>query len=234
MEPRLISALAAQLTDRRRALETGAAHVGWKLGIGDAERIADEIAVGHLTSATLLAPGSTYHSIDAVALNADAEIFLEIGRELAPNPTADEARSAITTYGGALELVDLAGAQDGPEAVIAGNVFHRAVAFGPCQPQLPADRLVVRVLVNGEVRAAARATDDLAARLCGAARVLDAVQERIGPGDRVITGSVVQVAISGGDDVVADFGPLGRVRLAIAPSRGSGSATGSTGPRARV
>jgi 2-keto-4-pentenoate hydratase len=229
VEPRLISALAAQLGDRRRALETGAAHVGWKLGIGDAERIAGEIAIGHLTSATLLATESTYQSADAVALSADAEIFLEIGRELAPNPTAAEARSAIAAYGGALELVDLAGAHDGPEAVIAGNIFHRAVAFGPCQAELPADALIVRVLVNGEIRAEARATDDLAARLSAAARVLDAVQERIGPGDRVITGSVVQVAVSEGDDVVADFGPLGRVRLAIARSRGSEPARRSRG-----
>jgi hypothetical protein len=232
VDPRLVSALATQLADRRRVLETGAAHVGWKLGIGDAERIAGEIAVGHLTSATLLAPGSTFHSVDAVALSADAEIFLEIGRELAPNTTAAEARSAISAHGGALELVNLAGAQDGPEAIIAGNIFHRAVAFGPCQPGLPADELDVRVLVDGEVRVTARATDDLTARVCAAARVLDAVQERIKPGDRVITGSVVQVAVSEGE-VIADFGTLGRVQLAIAPSRGSvGGAF--TGPRARI
>jgi 2-keto-4-pentenoate hydratase len=227
VDPRLIAALAAQLRVRRRVLRTGVAHVGWKLGIGDAERIAGEIAVGHLTSATLRATESTFHSVDAVAPHADAEIFLEIGRELPPNPTADEARRAISAYGGALELVDLAGAQDGPEAVIAGNIFHRAVAFGPCQPELPADGLDLRMLVNGEVRAAARATDDLAARLSAAARVLDAVHERIRTGDRVITGSVVQVAVSKRDHVVADFGPLGCVQLAIAPSCGPGSATRS-------
>ena len=127
-----------------------------------------------------------------------------------------EARSAIAAYGCALELVDLGDAHEGPEAIIAGNVFHRAVAFGPSQPQPPANQLDVRMLVNGDVRATATVPDDLAARLSAAARVLDAIQERLRPGDRVITGSVVQVPVAEGDDVVADFGALGRVQIAIA------------------
>jgi 2-keto-4-pentenoate hydratase len=215
VHPQLVSALAAQFRKRRRALDGGAAHVGWKLGIGDAERIGDEIALGHLTSATLLTTGSTFHSSGTTALSADAEIFLEIGRELTPDSTADEVRRAISAYGGALELVDLGDAQDGPEPVIADNIFHRAVAFGPCQPHQPADELDVRVLVNGQVRAAASAPDDFTERLSAAARLLDAMRERMTPGDRVITGAVVQVPVSEGDTVVADFGPLGRVRLAI-------------------
>jgi hypothetical protein len=60
----------------------------------------------------------------------------------------DSLSIADAQHGGALELVDLAGTQDGPEAVIAGNIFHRAVAFGPCQPGLPADGLDVRVLMG--------------------------------------------------------------------------------------
>jgi 2-keto-4-pentenoate hydratase len=189
--------------------------VGWKLGIGDAERIGDEIAIGHLTSATLLATGSTFHSSGTTALSADAEIFLEIGREPGPSPTESEARRAVAAYGGALELVDLGDAQDGPHTVIADNIFHRAVAFGPRHPRLPADELDVRVLVNGQVRAAASAPDDFTERLSAAARLLDAMQERMRPGDRVITGAVVQVAVSEGDTVVADFGPLGRVHIGI-------------------
>ena len=170
VHPRLLSALTTQFGIRRRALDTGAAHVGWKLGMGEAERIDDEIAVGHLTSATLLETGSAFHSIDGLALHADAEIFLELGRELMPNRPVAEARSVIAAYGCALEIVDLGDGHDGPEAIIAGTVFRRAVAFGPSQPQLPADRLGVRVLVNGDVRATATAPEDLAARLSAAAR----------------------------------------------------------------
>jgi 2-keto-4-pentenoate hydratase len=60
-----------------------------------------------------------------------------------------------------------------------------------------------------------RQPDDFTERLSAAARLLDAMRERMTPGDRVITGAVVQVPVSQGDTVVADFGPLGRVRLAI-------------------
>jgi 2-keto-4-pentenoate hydratase len=42
------------------------------------------------------------------------------------------------------------------------------------------------------------------------------MQERMRRGDRVITGSIAQIAVSEGDDVVADFGALGRVQIAIA------------------
>jgi len=39
--------------------------------------------------------------------------------------------------------------------------------------------------------------------------------ERLEAGDRIITGSVVQVPIKGGDQVTADLGPLGRVEITI-------------------
>jgi hypothetical protein len=72
VHPQLVSALAAQFSKRRRVLDGAAAHVGWKLGVGDAERIGDEIALGHLTSATLLATGSTFHSRALVRSGASA------------------------------------------------------------------------------------------------------------------------------------------------------------------
>jgi len=50
----------------------------------------------------------------------------------------------------------------------------------------------------------------------GYAPALAAVGERFEPGDRVITGSVVQVPVQPGDEVTADFGSLGQVSLRIA------------------
>jgi hypothetical protein len=44
--------------------------------------------------------------------------------------------------------------------------------------------------------------------------------ERLEAGDLLITGSVVQVPIEPGDEVIADLGPLGRAELAIT-QRGS-------------
>jgi 2-keto-4-pentenoate hydratase len=49
-----------------------------------------------------------------------------------------------------------------------------------------------------------------------AARIVAAVGERLQAGDRIITGSVVQVGLEPGDEVIAELGALGRLRLVIA------------------
>jgi 2-keto-4-pentenoate hydratase len=216
VDPRARGALASQLVSWREALDAGSARVGWKLGIGDAERIGEEIAVGHLTSASLLTPGSAFVGDPMASLSADAEVALQIGRDLAPDVDQQGARAAIAGYGAALEIVDLRGADGGAEAVIAGNVFHRAVAFGAFESAMP-EGAHGRLVVNGQVRASAPAPAEVADRVCAAARLLGAVGERLRAGDRLITGSVVQVAVQAGDHVVADLGPLGHVAATIAP-----------------
>jgi hypothetical protein len=198
VDPRLVAALAVQL--ERRDGE----RVGWKLGVGERESIGGWIAVGHLTSATLLEPGSTYRARGG-DLHADAEVAVEVGRN-----------GSIAAYGAALELVDLSIPPDDPYSVVVENVFHRAVAFGAWASDWSADGVEGSLTVNGEVRASARAADDLSRKLDEAGEILAAVGERLEPGDRVITGSVVQVPVSAGDEVVAELAPLGRAALSIA------------------
>jgi 2-keto-4-pentenoate hydratase len=107
VDPRLVGALAVQLERWRAALRGGAERVGWKLGMGDGERIGDEVAVGHLTSATLLDPGATYGGGGDVALHADAEVALWLGRDVPPGADPVAVAEAIAGYGVALEVVDL-------------------------------------------------------------------------------------------------------------------------------
>jgi hypothetical protein len=198
VDPRLVAALREQLASR----PPGAARVGWKYGSGEGERIGDEIAVGHLTSATTLEDGSTYRG-GGGDLHGDAELAVELGDG-----------GAIARYGAALELVDLSDG-GGPEAVVAGNVYHRAVAFGPFADAAPPG-LQGALLVDGEPRAAGPAPDDVEERIQAMARVLEAVGESLRAGDRVISGLIVQVPVQAGDEVVADLGALGRVALRIA------------------
>jgi hypothetical protein len=198
LHPQLVSALREQLARR----PPGARRVGWKVGAGDRESIGGEIAVGHLTSATLLEAGSTYRG-GGGELHADAEVALELGEQ-----------RTIAGYGVALEIIDLGGTDD-PEAVVAGNVFHRAVAFGPMRQTLP-DGVEGTLFVNGDLRAAAPAPDDFADKVAAVARLLAAVGEQLQAGDRIITGSLVQVPIEAGDQVAAGLGEFDRVRLSIA------------------
>ncbi|MDQ3951051.1 MAG: fumarylacetoacetate hydrolase family protein [Gemmatimonadota bacterium] len=218
IDPGLASALEKQLADWHATLHTGAERLGWKLGVGDRESIGGEIAVGHLTSATCLPPGTSYRAPDdAVELHADAELAVELGRDIGSPADAAAVLAAIGGYGVALEIVDLAPLQNEPESVVAANIFHRAVAFGPMLHTLPRHGLVGKLLVGDEIRASGRAADDVVEKLSAAARILGAVGERLEAGDLIITGSIVQVPVMMGDEVTAAIEELGEVRLSIAP-----------------
>jgi 2-keto-4-pentenoate hydratase len=132
VDPRLVSALTAQLGLWRVALAEGAERVGWKLGVGDAERIGEGPVIGHLTSATQLEPGAAYRAEGVVDLRADAEVALRLGADVGPDVDRETAAAAIAGFGAALELVDLGAPPPGnPEHIVATNIWHRAFALGP-------------------------------------------------------------------------------------------------------
>jgi 2-keto-4-pentenoate hydratase len=200
VDPLLRSALELQL--RRRP---PARRVGWKLGMGQRERIGPGPVIGHLTSATELAPGAVFDAGAVADLHADAEVALVVGED-----------GAIAGYGAALELVDLGSPPDNPHDVVAANVFHRAVAFGSLDRPPPPPGAQARLIVNDEPRAAAAMDRDFGRLVETVGELLAELGERLQPGDRLITGSVVQLPVAAGDDVVADLGPLGRVGVRVA------------------
>jgi hypothetical protein len=121
------------------------------------------------------------------SLSVDAEVAVEMGRDLPPGSNERTARAAVAGFGAALEVVDLGDAGRGAETVVANNVFHRAVAFGGFRPEVPTSQVEARLRINGTVRAAGPVPADLVDRVRAAARVLAAVDERLCAGDRLIT-----------------------------------------------
>ena len=196
-------------------MSAGARRVGWKLGLGEGERIGRGPVIGHLTSATQLHPGSVFHARGAVRLKADAEIALELARDVDPGADRDAALAAIAGYGAALEVVDLGAPADSPEAVVAANVYHRAFALGPLDRPWPPAGVDGKLIVNGEPRGLGAAVQNHADLVCSVAALLGAMGERLEAGDRMIMGSIVQVAVAPGDEVIAELGDLGRVKLTI-------------------
>ena len=199
-EARIVSALRQQLAERRRLLDAGATHVGWKVALG-MEEVGNRPVMGYLTSATELSSGGAHSAAGAVELCVDAELAVEIGRE-----------GWIAGYAAALELVDLGQARGSVELVIRANVLHRAFVLGPSQDD-PARG--ARVYVNGELRAEGIAELDLEERAEVVAYWLSALGERVEPGDRIITGSIVQVPLAPGDEVAVELGELGRLAISI-------------------
>src|SRR4051795_1893092 len=159
---------------RRAALDAGARRVGWKLayGIAEVEELAgDEPVVGHLTSATLLAPGGAYHGASADReLRVETELAVEVGEG-----------GAIAGLLVALEIVDVGRPPHGAHALVAANVLHRAVAFGPTRPGAGAPGGPARLLIGGALREEAPVRGDPAAVVAATARLLAAVGERLQP-----------------------------------------------------
>jgi 2-oxo-3-hexenedioate decarboxylase len=211
VHPRLVAATRAQLDRWRAARAAGAGRVGWKIALGIAEveeLVGTEPALGHLTTATLLGPGGAYRGARGDrALRAETELAVEVG------PDGGVAGLAV-----ALELVDTGRPPDGLEAIVVGNVFHRAVAFGPTVPRARAEGAVARLRVGGEVREAATVSADPLRTVAAIARLLAAAGERLEPGERILAGSACHVPVAPGDAVVAEIDGLGAVAATIATS----------------
>ena len=111
--------------------------------------------------------------------------------------------------------MDLGGPTSGPEEVVAANVYHRAFALGPLNRSWPLSDVEARLTINGEVRASSAAEQDIADLVCSVAALLGGMGERLQAGDRMIMGSIVQVPLAPGDQVIAELGALGRVQLTV-------------------
>ena len=204
VHPRVRAALETQLDAWRQALQTGAARVGWKIGLDFPEVeavIGDEPVLGHLTSATVLEDGGTFTQTEGAALRAETEVVVELG---------DDER--IAALGVALEIVDVTRPPYDLEGIVAQNCYHRAVVLGRRRLAEPGE---ARAIVNGELRQARPTPEDLPARVRAAATHLAAVGEELVPGDVLLAGSSTHVPVERGDRVVAEIDGLGRVGATI-------------------
>jgi 2-keto-4-pentenoate hydratase len=222
LDPRVRAGLATQLERWRAELGGGARRLGWKIGLNDPaiqERVGLRAAViGFLTDRTLVAPGGRHSLAGAERAAAEAEIAIELRRDVEPGAEPDSALGAIESLGGAIEMIDAAPSFDDLERVLSGNIFHRAVAFGPTRQDVALSGVDVEVSVNGDHRARAPAAVDLAATIRLVADLLAAAGQRLIMGDRIIAGALAPATpVEPGDTVSCDFGPLGTIGLTLDP-----------------
>ena len=211
-------ALQAQLRARQAELDSGAVRVGWKVGLHIAEVeevMGPEPVFGYLTSATRLEPGGIFRARGVRALRAEAEVAVELGRDVRPTDAPETVRAAIVGLAAALELVDVDPPVEGFEGVVADNVYHRGFVLGPSRRVAPGTRLVSTCRVNGEVRASGTTSEDFAAKLAAIARRLESVGEGLRAGDRIIAGSLTHVPVRARDAVEISIEPLGSLAIRI-------------------
>ena len=208
-DERVAAGLREQLASWRAELQGGARRIGWKIAFNvPAAQLAlgiDEPAIGYLTSATLLENGGRYSAAGATRLAAEPEVAIEVGPD-----------SRIASYAPAIELADFNRPLEDLQAILAEDIFHRGVIFGPARERL-ANPPRARVRVDGEERESAYAPDgyfDYVVDLAG--RLLEAEDERLHPGDRIICGTITPpVPVGPGDAVTVDYAELGTLSVRI-------------------
>ena len=200
---------AALLVRRREILAQGAAPIGWKIGFNvpaTQEKLGiDRPLAGFLTTDTLLEDGAAWSLGERGEVIVESEVALEVG---------EDARTIVALLP-ALELADIPDLSMEVEQILAGNIFHRAVAFGPrVETDAPG---AARILVNGELQhevdasATGERLEEMVSAVAG--RLADA-NERLRAGDRIITGIIAPPhEARPGDRVRVEFDALGGVEL---------------------
>jgi 2-keto-4-pentenoate hydratase len=202
-----MNGMAALLVRRREILAQGAEPLGWKVGFNLPEfqrKLGiDAPLAGFLTTDGLLEDGAEWSLSDQGEVVVESEVAVEIG---------DDGRS-IAALLPALELADPPDLDLDVETILAGNIFHRAVAFGPrVETRAPGN---ARILVGGEVR---HQVEDAGARLEemveAVGRRLAEADEELRAGDRIITGvRAPPHKAEPGDTVRLELSEVGGVEL---------------------
>lgn len=223
-DPRITAGLAAQATARDTLLSGGARRLGWKAGFGTAaalEKLGTSAPlVGFLTDRTLVLDGAV--GIDGWEhATLEPELAIRVGADVAPGASRDEVLAAIDAIGPAIELID-PGAADDVEAILAGNIFHRAVLLGEMGsvPDGGVDTARLAVHVDGEPVALDVDPSDVVGPLVDVVRALadqlPLAGDRMRAGDVIITGSAIPaLALTGGERVEVVLQGAGSVAVAI-------------------
>jgi 2-keto-4-pentenoate hydratase len=200
------------LVRRREMLAQGAEPIGWKIGF-NLPQFQEPLGIdgpvaGFLTSDSLLEDGATWSIGEQGEVVVESEVAVELG---------DDARTIVALLP-ALELADQPDLSLELEQILAGDIFHRAVAFGPrVETRSPG---AARILVNGEPQ------HEVDAEMAGAplAEMVDVVagrlaeaDEQLRAGDRIITGVLAPPHKAGpGDQVRLELEEVGAVELRFA------------------
>jgi len=202
---------AAMLVRRREMLAQSAEPLGWKVGFNitaaQQKLGIDAPLAGFLTSDGLLDDGAEF-PLDDGPIVVESEVAVELG---------DDARTIVALLP-ALEVADQPDLDQDVETILAGNIFHRAVAFGPrVNAREPGS---ARILVNGDIEhevGPAETVAHLEDMVEAVRRRLLAADEDLSPGDRIITGVLAPPhAAQPGDRVRLELSELGGVELLFA------------------
>ena len=190
----------ALLTRRREILAQGAEPIGWKVGFNIPE-IQRKLGIDAPLAGFLTTDSLIEDSWDDYPVVVESEVAVELG---------EDGRS-IAALLPAIELADPPDLDLELEQILAGNIFHRAVTFGPrVETTEPG---AGRILVNGEEVHSVKPSG-LEAMVEAVAARLEAAGEELRPGERIITGVLAPpYEAKEGDTVRLELDALGSVEV---------------------
>lgn len=208
-EGAVAAGMRAQLARREAELDAGAEPLGWKIGINVPavqERLGiSEPVVGYMTTVSPREPGEPVDVSGWTAPVIEPEVAIRVGDD-----------GGVAALAPAIELVDIDLPFDDIEAILAGNVFHRAVVLGA---EIPGGAATggCRVVVDGAEAAAAPVQCDVAGTADFVAGYLARHGASLSPGEVIIAGSLTTpLAVSPGSRIEVEVGELGSVAVALA------------------
>jgi 2-keto-4-pentenoate hydratase len=219
--------MRAQLAKRAAALAAGEGALGWKVGFGSPtalERLAIAAPlVGFLTRRALVTSGAIVAVGGWTKPVAEPEVALHLARDVEPGSTLEAVAAAISGVGPAIELADVDREPDDVEAILAGNIYQRAVAFGPkdlSRAGGATEGLEARVYRNGQAEARTTEIEALTGELVPLVRhvadLVAAFGEKLRAGDVVIAGSVVPpLTVRPPEEIRFELDPVGNVAVRV-------------------
>ena len=197
------------LAARSVELDAGAKAIGWKIGINvpalQAHFGLEGPVVGYLTDRTVIPVGQLVDASGWEHPALEVELAIEVGR------AGDVAGLAA-----AVELVDLNLPFDSIEPILAGNIFHRGVIFGPEVRDLELDELEGVVKVDGQAVARGTLQEPPATTIQVVRDFLAEHGATLAPGDRIIAGSLIApMTIGSGDRFDIELGTSGSIRIDV-------------------
>ena len=211
-DDRLAAGFAGMALRRAKALEAGATHVGWKLGINDVgfrERLGIRSGVaGWLTDRTRA--DRDVPTSGATAIGVEIEIAFTVGDG-----------GTVASLAPAIEVVDVVGGDI--ESSMARDVWHHAFLLGPQTPWRDGlvDELRVTATHDGEPIDVPEPGEDKLADVEGmlrfAADCARALGSSLEPGDVILSGNLIPSLrfASSGSTIEATIDPLGAVSVRL-------------------
>ena len=213
------------MLDRRsRLIEEGERMIGWKLAFGAPERLRQfglaGPLVGFLAESNAKSSGAEVSCQGWVNPVAEPEIAVYLGNDV---DEPDRVAESISGLGAAIELADVDPPPEDLGAVLAGNIFHRAVILDrPASSRSGGSVAGMRArIANNGTEVADTAdlealTGNLVAILGHTSRLLQKAGARLQAGEVVIAGSIVPpIAVRPGDEITFELVPLSPISVTV-------------------